>query len=390
MGVALITFVSWITISHQFVMALTSTIAVLIIACPCALGLATPMSILVATGIGARVGILVKNAEALQKLESVNTIVIDKTGTLTEGKPKVVDLSVAASISEQELLRLVGSLERHSEHPIAKAIVDRCRQQAIPIKSATSYQAKPGFGATALVDEKMVLVGNALYLAEHKIAIDSFAEPYRELTKKSQTVIFAALDKKLVGLIALADKAKPEAKELVSRLNKKGYRLVVLTGDSQEATASLCKQVGVVEYKAELTPQQKARQIKQMQDEGACVAMAGDGINDAPALATANVGIAMGNGTDIAIDSADLVLLKGDLKALDRAITLSQAMMSNIRQNLWLAFLYNALAIPIAAGALYPICGLTLSPMIASAAMSLSSVSVIANALRLHLLKFAN
>jgi P-type Cu+ transporter len=385
LAIAIITFAVWLNFgpSHSFSTALSNAIAVLIIACPCALGLATPMSILVATGRGASEGVLVKNAEALQKLARVNTIVIDKTGTLTEGKPSITAVRTADNWTSDQVLQIAGSLENQSEHPVAHAILKTCLAKGIKLQAVSAYQAVAGQGATAIVANQKVQIGTAAYVND-SIDRRPFMEEAQKLADSGQTVVFLKVNDQVAAAFALTDRPKPEAKEIVADLLKENLRLVVLSGDSQAATKNICEQVGIKEYIGQCSPFDKAEHIKRLQKEGANVAMAGDGINDALALSSANVGIAMGTGTDVAIASADLILIKGDLKGLKRALNLSRDMMANIRQNLALAFLYNTLSIPIAAGLLFPFFGLLLSPMVASGAMSLSSVSVIVNALRLR------
>jgi P-type Cu+ transporter len=386
LAIAIITFAVWLNFSpsHSFSTALSNAIAVLIIACPCALGLATPMSILVATGRGASEGILIKNAEALQKLAAINTIVIDKTGTLTEGKPSITAVKTADNWSSNQVLQIAGSLENQSEHPVAHAILKECLSKGITLQAVSAYQAVAGQGATAIVANQKVQIGTAAYVVNDSAESLPLMEEAQKLADSGQTVVFLKINNQLAAAFALTDRPKPEAKEIIADLLKENLRLVVLSGDSEAATKNICEQVGIKEYIGQCSPFDKAEHIKRLQKEGANIAMAGDGINDALALSSANVGIAMGTGTDVAIASADLILIKGDLKGLKRALKLSRDMIANIRQNLTLAFLYNTLAIPIAAGLLYPFCGLLLSPMVASGAMSLSSVSVIVNALRLR------
>ncbi len=385
--IAAATFIAWYMFAQDLANAMLNAVAVLIVACPCALGLATPMSIITATGRGATAGVLIKDAESLQKLEQIDTIVIDKTGTLTEGKPSVTEMGVTTGWTIDQLLQSAGSLERLSEHPIAKAISQECRKRKIGLKDVTSYQAVAGSGATALMEGKAIQLGNANYLLANDIQLDSLDKKARLFLEQGQTIVYVAQEGKAIGFIALSDRPKAGAKELISELVRCGLRVIVMSGDSKAATESICKMIGVTDFIGECTPFSKAEHVIKIQEQGAKVAMAGDGINDAFALSAASVGIAMGSGTDLAIQSADLILVKGDLSALNRAIKLGRAMMTNIRQNLFLAFVYNALAIPIAAGVLYPSFGITLSPMIASAAMSLSSVSVIGNSLRLRTLK---
>ena len=385
-GAALVTFVVWATVGPEPRMAYASlnAIAVLIIACPCALGLATPMSIMVATGRGATMGVLFKNAEAIEVLRTVDTLVVDKTGTLTEGKPKLVGVVVQSPWNEEDVLRLAASLERGSEHPLAAAIVAGAEARHIALATATDFASQTGKGVSGKVDGRTVLLGNAAQLAEAKVEVGALAAKAEELRGAGQTVMFAVIDGVLAGLIAVADPIKPTTAEAIQQLHEEGLRLVMLTGDSQTTAAAVAKQLGIDEIIAGVLPDQKAAMIKQLQAGGRVVAMAGDGINDAPALTQAEVGIAMGTGADIAMESAGVTLVKGDLRGIVRARRLSRATMSNIRQNLFFAFIYNVLGVPIAAGVLYPAFGWLLSPIIAAAAMSLSSVSVIGNALRLR------
>jgi Cu+-exporting ATPase len=363
---------------------LINAVAVLIIACPCALGLATPMSIMVGTGRGAQAGVLVKNAEALELMEKVDTVVVDKTGTLTEGKPRLVGIETVGGRAEEELLRLVAGLERGSEHPLAAAIVGGAEERGLSLASATAFQSKTGKGIRGLVEGKRVAVGNwALFEA---LGIDPADLPGRAEArrKEGQTVMLVALDGQAAGIVAVADPVKESTAAAIAALRAEGVRVVMLTGDSRTTALAVARRLGISEVEAEVLPDQKAAAVKKLQAEGRFVAMAGDGVNDAPALAQAEVGIAMGTGADVAVESAAITMVKGDLQGIVRARRLSRATMSNIRQNLFFAFVFNALAVPIAAGVLYPWTGLLLNPMIASAAMSLSSVSVIGNALRLR------
>jgi len=388
-AIAVVTFIAWVSFGPEprFAHAIVNAVAVLIIACPCALGLATPMSIMVGTGRGAHAGVLIKNAEALETLEKVDTIVFDKTGTLTEGKPKVVGISLPgnpADISSDELLRLAASLERASEHPLGAAIVAKVNEPLILSESA-NFQSIPGQGIRGTVEGKSVAVGNSALMHavgafENKTAISVLKYP-------GSTAIYVAVDGKYAGNIAVADPLKSSTPNALRELKAQGIRLVMLTGDNQATAQELARTLGIKDFKAEVLPAQKAEIVKSLQKEGRIVAMAGDGINDAPALAQADVGIAMGTGTDIAIESGGITLLKGDLEGIMRARKLSQATMRNIRQNLFFAFLYNSIGVPIAAGVLYPVFGLLLSPILAAAAMSFSSVSVIANSLRLRNVK---
>jgi Cu+-exporting ATPase len=364
--------------------ALVNAVAVLIIACPCALGLATPMSIMVGTGRGARAGVLVKNAEAIEVMEKIDTLVVDKTGTLTLGKPRLVGITATGAIGEGELLRLVASLERASEHPLAAAIVKGAEERGVELGSVSDFASETGMGVMGSVAGKRVAVGNEALFAS--LGVDPGGLPKRadELRKEGQGVMLVAVDGRAAGLVAVADPVKESAPGALQALRQEGVRVVMLTGDSHTTAQAVARRLGIDEVVAEVLPEQKASVIKKLQDQGRFVAMAGDGINDAPALAQAQVGIAMGTGTDVAMESAGVTLIKGDLQGIVRARRLSRATMRNIRQNLFFAFVFNALAIPIAAGILYPAFGLLLNPMIASAAMSISSVSVIGNALRLR------
>jgi len=364
--------------------ALVNAVAVLIIACPCALGLATPMSIMVGTGRGARAGVLVKNAEALELMEKVDTIVVDKTGTLTEGKPRLAGVERLGQIEEAELLRLAASLERGSEHPLAAAIVEGADERGLRLSAASDFQSMTGKGITGMVDGRKVAVGNPALFQALGIAAGDLTARAEARRQEGQTVMLIALDGRAAGLVAVADPLKQGAADAVGALGAAGIRMVMLTGDSRTTAQAVARKLGIEDVVAEVLPAQKVETVKRLQAEGRFVAMAGDGINDAPALAQAQVGIAMGTGTDVAMESAAVTLIKGDLKGIVRARHLSRATMTNIRQNLFFAFAFNALAVPIAAGVLYPWTGLLLNPMIASAAMSLSSVTVIGNALRLR------
>jgi Cu+-exporting ATPase len=385
---AILAFFGWALFGPEPRLAhgLVAAVAVLIIACPCALGLATPMSIMVAVGRGAQAGVLVRNAEALETLAKVDTLVVDKTGTLTAGKPQVIQTRTAPSsgLSEAEMLRLAASLERASEHPLAVAIVTSAKDKGIVIEEPEDFRSTGGLGVQGRVDGRQVVVGSQKYL--ESLGVCDSADEFDGTvwaTNKSLTPVFVAVDGKLAGFIVLADEVKPDAIEALKKLEADGMRIVMLTGDRPEAAAKVAKELGIEEFEAQVLPQQKAEIVKRLKSEGRIVAMAGDGINDAPALAAADVGIAMGTGTDVAIENAGITLVKGDLRGIVRARKLSCATIRNIKQNLAFAFLYNVVGIPIAAGVLYPSFGLLLSPMLASAAMSFSSVSVIANALRL-------
>jgi Cu+-exporting ATPase len=385
-AIAALTFVVWAIVGPEprLSRALLAAIAVLIIACPCALGLATPMAVMVATGRGARAGVLVRNAEALERLEQIDTMLIDKTGTLTAGRPRLISIGRADGFSETELLRLAASLERASEHPLANAIVAGARERGLVLALVSDFRAISGAGVTGIVEGHAVTVG-----AEQLVPADltpGLAERIAEL-RKTQTVILIAIDGKTAGYLGIADPIKPTTPQALRDLRAEGVSVVMLTGDNRVTAAAVARELGIDEFHAEVVPEGKARVVRELQAAGRSVAMAGDGINDAPALAAAGVGIAMGTGTDIAIQSAAITLVKGDLAGLVRARHLSRAAMRNMRQNLFFAFIYNILGIPIAAGALYPFFGLLLNPMIASAAMSASSISVVINALRLRRVK---
>ncbi|HEX6095425.1 MAG TPA: heavy metal translocating P-type ATPase [Thermoanaerobaculia bacterium] len=382
------TFVIWMMTgpSPRFGFALVNAVAVLIIACPCALGLATPMSVMVAAGKGATAGVLFRNAEAIEILRKVDTLVVDKTGTLTLGKPQLASV-VTTDFDETELLRLAASVERASEHPLAAAILGGAESRGIRVEAAKQFESITGKGVFGVVDNHRVFLGNRLLLDEIHVQPGALAEWADKLRGDGQTVMFVVVDGKTAGLISVADPVKETTAEAIRELHAEGLRIVMLTGDSRATAEAVAKRLGIDEVIAEVLPDQKAEAVKKLQAEGRSVAMAGDGINDAPALAQAQVGIAMGTGTDVAMESADVTLVKGDLRGIVRARRLSQATMKNIRQNLFFAFIYNALGVPIAAGVLYPVFGILLSPMIAAAAMSFSSVSVIGNALRLRLAK---
>ena len=384
-SVAILTFLVWSVYGPAPAMAfaILNAVAVLIIACPCALGLATPMSIMVSTGRGAQAGVLVKNAEALELMEKIDTLVVDKTGTLTEGKPQLTGVTAVSSIGENELLRLVASLERGSEHPLAAAIAKGAEGRGLSLSSVADFRSETGKGVIGTVDGKRVAVGNLALL--RALAIDTGDLPARAdaLRQEGQTVMLTAVDGIAAGLVAVADPIKENAVAAVAELRAEGLRVVMLTGDSRTTAEAVGRRLNIDEVVAEVLPEQKAAAVKKFQDQGRKVAMAGDGVNDAPALAQAEVGIAMGTGADVAMESAAVTLIKGDLRGILRARRLSRATMGNIRQNLFFAFVFNALAVPIAAGVLFPFTGLLLNPMIASAAMSASSVLVIGNALRL-------
>ncbi len=379
-------FIAWSLLGPPPAMALAivNAVAVLIIACPCALGLATPMSIMVGTGKGAHLGVLIRDAEALETLEKVNVVVVDKTGTLTEGRPKLVSVAAMEQVDEAELLRLAAAVEAASEHPLADAIVKGARERGLAVDTARDFESITGEGVEARVDGHRVAVGNRKLMDRFGAVPESLAERAEALRGEGQTVMFVAIDGQPAGLIGVADPVKETAPEAIESLHHSGVKVVMLTGDSLATAQAVAARVGIDDVRADVSPQDKHRIVQELQQSGAVVAMAGDGINDAPALAQADVGIAMGTGTDVAMESAGITLMRGDLRGVARARALSHATMSNIRQNLFLAFVYNSLGVPIAAGVLYPWLGLLLNPMIAAAAMSLSSVSVIGNALRLR------
>jgi Cu+-exporting ATPase len=384
--VALLAFAAWSIFGPEPRLAygLVAAVTVLIIACPCALGLATPMSIMVGVGRGARAGVLIKNAEALERMEKVDTLVVDKTGTLTEGKPKVVAIVPAEGFTEAEVLRLAASVERASEHPLAAAIVRAAGERNIELGRVLGFDAPAGKGAIGMVDGHRVAIGNATFLGELNIATAPLDPAADRLRQDGATAIFVAIDGKPAGVVAIADPVKPTTPEALRALGADGVRVVMLTGDNRTTAQAVARRLGIAEVEAEVLPEQKSAVVERLRREGRVVAMAGDGVNDAPALAAADVGIAMGTGTDVAMESAGITLLKGDLTGIVRARQLSAATMRNIRQNLFFAFVYNAAGVPIAAGALYPVFGILLSPIIAAAAMALSSVSVVGNALRLR------
>jgi heavy metal translocating P-type ATPase len=357
---------------------------VLIIACPCALGLATPMSIMVGVGRGAQAGVLIKNAEALERMEKIDTLVIDKTGTLTEGKPKVVAVVALPGFDETQVLRLAASVERGSEHPLAAAIIAAAQERKLELSLVRGFDAPAGMGVIGMVDKQRLALGNAAYLAELNIDTAPLAGEAERLRGDGATAIFLGVDGKPAGVIAIADPVKATTADALAAIRADGIRVVMLTGDNRTTAQAVAKRLGIAEVEAEVLPAQKSAVIEKLSREGRVVAMAGDGVNDAPALAAAQVGIAMGTGTDVAIESAGITLLKGDLIGIVRARALSAAVMRNIRQNLFFAFIYNSCGVPIAAGILYPVFGILLSPIIAAAAMALSSVSVIGNALRLR------
>jgi Cu+-exporting ATPase len=387
LAVSALTFVLWMWLGPQpkLAHAIVCAVAVLIVACPCALGLATPMSIMVGVGRGAQEGVLVKNAEALERLEKVTTLVVDKTGTLTEGKPKLIDVLPAGDFDKKEFLRLAASLERSSEHPLAAAIVRGAKEQGIVLEAVKDFRSVTARGVAGAIGGRPVMIGKPDFLRNERIAgLEPLEASAVKLQEDGKTTMFVAIDGKAVGILAVADPIKSTTPDAVRQLHALGLKIVMLTGDNRRAADAVAKQLGLDAVEAEIEPAGKVSHVKRLRAEGKHVAMAGDGINDAPALSEAEVGIAMGTGTDVAIESAGITLVRGDLLGIAKAIRLSRATMRNIRQNLFFAFLYNALGIPLAAGVLYPLVGLLLSPMIAGAAMSLSSVSVIGNALRLR------
>jgi Cu+-exporting ATPase len=388
-AIALAAFATWSLLGPAPAMAygLIAAVSVLIIACPCALGLATPMSIMVGVGRGAEAGVLIKNAEALERMEKIDTLVVDKTGTLTEGKPSVVAIEVAEGFSEEQILRIAASLERTSEHPLAHAIVKAAADRGLELKEPSSVDQPIGKGIIGIVEQQVILAGNTGFLAEHDIDLDALASAADRLRSDGATAIFLAIDGIAAGVIAIADPVKETTPDALRALGEAGIRVIMLTGDNRRTAEAIARKLGISDIEADVLPDQKSAVVMRLRAEGRVVAMAGDGVNDAPALAAADVGIAMGSGTDVAIESAGITLLRGDLMGIVRARHLSQATMGNIRQNLFFAFAYNVAGIPVAAGILYPTFGLLLSPIIAAGAMALSSVSVIANALRLRFVR---
>lgn len=389
-AVAVLSFIIWMLVGPEprFAHGLIAAVAVLIIACPCALGLATPMSIMVGVGRGARLGVLIKNAEALERFEKIDTLVVDKTGTVTEGRPKVTAIAPLDGISEVDLLRLAATLERSSEHPLALAIVNAANERKIPFGDAQDFASPVGKGVTGTVEGRKLILGSHRIMGEASVDVSAMASKAEELRGEGATVIFMAADNVLAGLFAIADPIKATTPDAVGTLVGENVRVVMLTGDNRTTAEAVARRLGITEVEAEVLPEDKSKIVARLRNEGRIVAMAGDGVNDAPALAAADVGIAMGTGTDVAIESAGVTLLKGDLQGIARARQLSRMTMRNIRQNLFFAFVYNAAGIPVAAGVLYPTFGLLLSPIIAAAAMALSSVSVIANSLRLRSVNF--
>ncbi len=385
-AVAVLAFAVWAAAGPEprFANALVAAVSVMIIACPCALGLATPMSIMVGVGRGAQMGVLIKGAAALERMETVDTVVVDKTGTLTEGKPKVVAVVPAAGFGETEVLRLAASAEQPSEHPLARAIVDAARERGLALAAAADFDSPTGKGVVANVEGRELTLGSAKFLASRHVDTATLAVEAERRSQQGATAVFVAIDGRAAGVIAVADPVKATTREALAALGRERIRVVMVTGDNLTTAQAIASQLGIAEVHADVLPERKIEIVQALQREGGVVAMAGDGVNDAPALAAADVGIAMGTGTDVAIESADVTLLKGDLMGIVRARRLSQATMRNIRQNLFFAFVYNAVGVPVAAGALYPLVGILLSPQVAAAAMALSSVSVVTNALRLR------
>jgi Cu+-exporting ATPase len=389
MIVAVLAFIAWAIWgpSPAFAYGLIAAVSVLIIACPCALGLATPMSIMVGVGKGASAGVLIKNAEALERFEKVDALVVDKTGTLTEGKPRVTAMVAAPGIDESSLLSLAASLERSSEHPLAAAIVASAKDRGLAMDEVADFSSLTGMGVSGRVGGRSVSLGNARMMREQGIALGELETRADDLRREGATALYAAIDGRPGGIIAVADPIKASTQQALETLRADGIRIVMLTGDNRTTAEAVARRLGIDDVEAEVMPEDKNQVVKRLKAEGRVVAMAGDGVNDAPALAEADIGIAMGTGTDVAIQSAGVTLVKGDLAGIARARVLSRATMRNIRQNLFLAFVYNALGVPVAAGVFYPLFGWTLSPIIAAAAMALSSVSVVGNALRLRMVK---
>jgi Cu+-exporting ATPase len=387
LAVSLVTFLLWSSFGPgpRLAFAIVNAVAVLIIACPCALGLATPMSVMVGIGRGAQAGILIRNAEAIEVMEKVTTVVVDKTGTLTEGKPRLTEVIAADGTSETDLLLAAASIEQNSEHPLAAAIINGAKQRGITPQAVTDFDSITGGGVTGNFSGRQVIIGKLEFLQQQSVTgFDTLAIKAAELQSQGRTVIFAAIDGQAAGILAIADPIKSTTPQAIARLHALGLEIIMLTGDNERSAQAVARSLGLDQVKAGVEPQHKHEFVRQLREQGHIVAMAGDGINDAPALAAAHVGIAMGTGTDVAMESAGITLVKGDLRGIAQAITLSRAMMRNIRQNLFFAFIYNTLGVPVAAGILYPFFGILLSPILAGAAMSLSSVSVISNALRLR------
>lgn len=388
--IAVITFIIWVNWGPEprLAYAIVNAIAVLIIACPCALGLATPMSIMVGIGRGARSGILIKNAEAIEKAERITHVLTDKTGTLTEGKPKVTAVVSAQGIDEKDLLLTAGSLEQSSEHPLARAVIDYVKEQGVQLANVSGFESVTGGGVKGVLNGKKVFLGKGKFIEEAAGGLpEKLKSKSDELQEKAQTVVWVALEKKVIGILGISDPVKKTTPQAIEALHKKGCKVIMLTGDNKKTAQAIAKELGIDDVYAELEPQGKQKIVKEFKQQGALVMMAGDGINDAPALAEAEVGVAMGTGTDVAIESAGMTLVKGDLNGIVKALTLSRSVMRNIRQNLFFAFIYNALGVPVAAGLLYPLWGISLSPIIAGAAMAFSSMSVAGNSLRLKSIK---
>jgi Cu+-exporting ATPase len=385
-AVALVAFAAWATFGPEprFAYGLVTAVTVLIIACPCALGLATPMSIMVGVGRGAGLGVLIKNAEALERLEKVDTLVVDKTGTLTDGRPSVTAIVPASGFTEDAVLGLAAGVERVSEHPLARAVVAAAEARGLVVSTVDDFDSPTGKGARGRVEGHRVILGNAAFLREEGVETAPLAEQADALRRDGATAIFAAVDGRLAGVLGIADPVKATTPAALEALREEGIRVVMLTGDNRTTAEAVARRLGIADIEADVLPERKSAVVDRLKREGRVVGMAGDGVNDAPALAAADVGIAMGSGTDVAIESAGITLVKGDLMGIVRARRLSEATMSNIRQNLFFAFIYNAAGVPIAAGVLYPLLGILLSPVVAASAMALSSVSVIGNALRLR------
>ena len=388
--IAIATFIIWVNwgAEPKLAYAIVNALAVLIIACPCALGLATPMSIMVGVGRGAQSGILIKNAEAMEKAEKVTHVLTDKTGTLTEGKPKVTAVVASSETNDKELLMIAGSLEKSSEHPLARAVIDYAKEQGIQLNNVSDFESVTGGGVKGKINGQFAYLGKGEFVKKMAGSLpENLRSKSSELQDKAQTVVWVALEKQVIGILGISDPIKKTTPQAIEALHKKGCKVIMLTGDNKKTAQAIAKELNIDDVRAELEPQDKQRIVKELKEQGAVVMMAGDGINDAPALAEAEVGVAMGAGTDVAIESAGMTLVKGDLNGIVKALTLSRAVMRNIRQNLFFAFIYNALGVPIAAGVLYPFFGILLSPIIAGAAMAFSSVSVIGNSLRLKSIK---
>jgi len=386
-AVAALTFVAWAAFGPEprLAYAIANAVAVLIIACPCALGLATPMSVMVGVGCGAQAGVLIRNAEAIEVMEKVTTLVVDKTGTLTEGKPRLTQVLPKNGVAEQELLLAAASVEQNSEHPLAAAIVQGAKELGVKAQSVSDFVSVSGGGVIAKLDGREVVVGKLQFLQDRGVSsLEITEQQAAALQSEGQGVMFVAINGRIAGVLAVSDPIKASTPEAIAQLHHRGLKIIILTGDNERTANAVARKLGLDRVEAGVEPQDKHKRVEQLRKHGDIVAMAGDGINDAPALAAAHVGIAMGTGSDVAMESAGITLLKGDLRGIAKAVALSRAMMRNIRQNLFFAFIYNALGVPIAAGLLYPFFGVVLSPMIAGTAMSLSSVSVMANALRLR------